>query len=288
MIEYRESNPAVWAGFEAPEGHELVWKVVRPDGRTFGDFRWPFKGVVKASARAIEKDNTGPCPSRAGDGLCLAKTWAGAASGGIPAVTGLAIAYRKADVLGSSADKLRVKACHVLGVLDLQRLIRERRAEKANLSGANLSRADLSGANLPGANLSWVSLSRAHLPGANLLGAKLYGAGLSRADLSGANLSRADLSRANLSGADLSRANLSGADLSGADLSETNLFGANPSGADPGARFCGGTGTAAPRGGTQRSVTPAGVGFGGVLALFTPCVAFENSSLTGTGRPASR
>ena len=78
----------------------------------------------------------------------------------------------------------------------------------ANLSGANLSRADLSGANLSGANLSRADLSWANLSRADL----------SWADLSGANLSRADLSWANLSWADLSGANLSGADLSGADL----------------------------------------------------------------------
>ena len=81
--------------------------------------------------------------------------------------------------------------------------------KRANLSGANLFRANLFRANLSGADLS-----RANLSGANLSGADLF-----RADLSGANLSGADLSRANLSGADLSRADLSGADLSGADLS---------------------------------------------------------------------
>ena len=50
--------------------------------------------------------------------------------------------------------------------------------EKANLSGADLSRADLSGADLSRANL--------------------FGANLSRANLSRANLSRANLSRADL------------------------------------------------------------------------------------------
>jgi hypothetical protein len=58
-------------------------------------------------------------------------------------------------------------------------------------------------ANLSGADLSWANLSRADLSGANLSGANL-----SRADLSGANLSRADLSWANLSRANLSRADL--------------------------------------------------------------------------------
>ena len=53
---------------------------------------------------------------------------------------------------------------------------------KADLSGADLSRADLSGADLSRANLSGADLSRANL---------------SRADLSWADLSRANLSRAN-------------------------------------------------------------------------------------------
>ncbi len=66
-------------------------------------------------------------------------------------------------------------------------------------------RADLSVANLSGADLSGAVLSKANLSGA---------------DLSWANLSGAVLSKANLSGADLSWANLSGANLSGANLSE--------------------------------------------------------------------
>ncbi len=83
----------------------------------------------------------------------------------------------------------------------------EPEGERANLSEANLSRADLSEANLSRANLS-------------------------RADLSGANLSRADLSRADLSGANLSGANLSEADLYWADLSWANLSEAYLSEAD--------------------------------------------------------
>jgi hypothetical protein len=54
---------------------------------------------------------------------------------------------------------------------------------------------------------------RANLRSANLSGANLSGADLRSANLSGANLRGADLSGANLSGA-----NLRGADLSGADL----------------------------------------------------------------------
>ena len=60
---------------------------------------------------------------------------------------------------------------------------------------------------------------RANLSGADLSGADLRSADLSGANLSGADLRRADLSGANLSGADLRRADLSGANLSGANLS---------------------------------------------------------------------
>jgi hypothetical protein len=99
--------------------------------------------------------------------------------------------------------------------------------KRANLSGADLSGANLSWADLSGADLSGANLSGAHLSGANLSGANLFGAHLSRANLSGANLSRADLSGANLSRANLSRADLFGANLSRADLSGADLFGAN-------------------------------------------------------------
>ncbi len=107
---------------------------------------------------------------------------------------------------------------------------------RANLYGANLYGADLSMANLYGANLYGANLSRANLHGANLYGANLYGADLSRANLHGANLSRAnlygaDLSMADLYGANLYGANLSRANLHGANLSRANLYGADLSGA---------------------------------------------------------
>ena len=102
----------------------------------------------------------------------------------------------------------------------------------ANLGGAYLSGADLSRADLGGANLSGAFLGGADLNGADLSGANLHGAYLSRADLRGANLSGADLSGANLSGADLGGANLSGANLGGADLSRADLSGANLRGAN--------------------------------------------------------
>ena len=91
---------------------------------------------------------------------------------------------------------------------------------KANLSGANLSnaslaRADLHGADLSNANLSGINAKNADLGSANLTGANLTGADLSNADLSISNLSGADLEKALLVGTDLRAANLTQANLSG-------------------------------------------------------------------------
>ncbi|EGP9802861.1 pentapeptide repeat-containing protein [Listeria monocytogenes] len=94
-----------------------------------------------------------------------------------------------------------------------EKWLRDGYGERANLSYADLRRADLSGANLSYADLRRADLSGANLRGANLSYANLSYADLRRADLSGANLRRANLRGANLSGANLRRANLSGADL---------------------------------------------------------------------------
>ena len=105
-----------------------------------------------------------------------------------------------------------------------------------DLSGANLFRADLFMANLSGADLFMANLSGADLFMADLSGADLRGADLfmpeletylRAADLYGANLSGANLSGANLSEANLSEANLSEANLSEADLKRSQVIGTN-------------------------------------------------------------
>jgi hypothetical protein len=138
---------------------------------------------------------------------------------------------------------------------------------RANLSGADLSRANLSGAYLSGADLS-----RANLSWAKLSGADLSRANLSRAKLSGAKLSGADLSGADLSGADLSWANLSEANLSWANLSEANLSRANLFGAGlPHFQICPEEGDFI----AWKKVT------GGVLKILVPAEAKRTSSLVG-------
>jgi len=72
-----------------------------------------------------------------------------------------------------------------------------------------------------------IDLSGADLSGAQLYSAKLAGANLVEANLSGAMLIQADLSKAGLIGADLSRAELAYSDLRDAILFDTNLTDAN-------------------------------------------------------------
>ena len=108
---------------------------------------------------------------------------------------------------------------------------------KANLTGADLSYANLSGANLRGAYLIGANLISANLRGAYLIGANLIGANLRGAYLIGANLRGAYLTGAYLTGAYLRNADLRCADLSYTDLSYTDLAGvdlrnANLSGAN--------------------------------------------------------
>ena len=101
-----------------------------------------------------------------------------------------------------------------------------------NLSGADLSDANLKYANLGNTNLRCADLSDADLRGADLGNTNLRHADLRRADLRSAALGGAALGGADLRGADLRGANLSDADLGRSDLSGANLSDADLSGAD--------------------------------------------------------
>jgi hypothetical protein len=113
-----------------------------------------------------------------------------------------------------------------------------------NLTGANLSRADMESAVMPGAAASFVDFHRADLEAADLTyselaASDLKSAVLAAADLRDADLTRADLQGANLSGARLGasslvEANLRGADFEGTDLSGADLFGAEVDSSFPG------------------------------------------------------
>lgn len=100
---------------------------------------------------------------------------------------------------------------------------------RMDLQGMTLVRADLSGSNLSTANLTQTLLREANLQGANLTGAELV-----ETDLSGANLSQAVLVRANLEGVNFAGADLQGSYFDGANLSEVNFSGADLRGASLG------------------------------------------------------
>jgi hypothetical protein len=211
--QYRDLLPVIVMRERAvmPDGFD-TWgiKSVRPDLRTHEGYQWTFPGSV-AVATNPDPSNRDACPRRVstGDGLCVAWSWRGMASGGIPARTLLLVAYRSAEVLGrdGAAGKLRTRSVAVVALVDGERLLREA-GSGANLTCANLTRAYLTRA----------YLTYAVLTGADLTDADLTGANLTRAVLTGAVLTGADLTGADLTGANLTRANLTGAVLTGADL----------------------------------------------------------------------
>lgn len=121
-------------------------------------------------------------------------------------------------------------------------ILKRARLKVVDLSGANLSQAQLQQAvlnvsRLSGANLSQAQLQQAQLNVTNLIQAVLVGANLHQASLIRAELLRADLSnttliQANLQEADLREARLRWARLNKTNLSQCNLRNSNLSGSD--------------------------------------------------------
>ena len=145
----------------------LAFRSVHYDFRSRNGFQWPFPGQTAEAVGPFDPDNMTGCPSYDGDGICLATTAAGAASGGIPMHTVLVCEYDEADVLGQgqNGEKIRVRKAEVLSVDDFPAILRgvTRHADplptKANLSGAYLRSADLSDAYLSRAYLRSAYLS---------------------------------------------------------------------------------------------------------------------------------
>ena len=198
---YRNPLDIVSEGYTLPDGYDS-WgvKSVDFDGATRHGFVWPEPG--KETERLDLLDHNSSCPKQQGDGLCVATTWAGMASGGYRAFCLLLVAYRSAEARGNEAGKIRVPQVAVVARINGERKARE-----------SFCNADLRGAYLRGANLRGADLYGANLDGADLRGANLYGADLRGADLRGANLYGADLRGANLRGANLREADLRGANL---------------------------------------------------------------------------
>ena len=155
------------------------FRAVHPDFRSRNGYVWPFPGQTARASGPFSAANNRGCPSYDGDGICLATTAQGAASGGIPLITVLVCSYRPVDLLGSESggSKIRVRSAEVLSVHDFPATLRigsgaagsDRLPSKSDLSGANLRYANLRGADLYGADLYG-----ADLYGANLSGAVVY------------------------------------------------------------------------------------------------------------------
>ena len=109
MTDYRDLLPVVveTSGAQMPDGFNL-WgiKTTLPDLTTTHGFRWASPGGMNVSNEHLERGNGGACPRVPGDGLCVATTWRGMASGGIPARTLLLVAYRAADAAGMEENEV--------------------------------------------------------------------------------------------------------------------------------------------------------------------------------------
>jgi hypothetical protein len=119
---------------------------------------------------------------------------------------------------------------------DLERLLTYEDLTGLDLSGADLREWGFEGAELYDINLRGADLRDADLRDANLTDADLSGANLTDANLTGANLERAIAKRVDLRGADLREAdlrdaNLAYADFLGADFTDSDLTDANLNGA---------------------------------------------------------
>jgi len=105
--------------------------------------------------------------------------------------------------------------------------LRDSNGEKAQLLKADLRAADLSKANLRQASLHKVNLSGAKLAGTGLSEADLSEANLADCDLEGAFLFRAELTETNFTNANLYQVNFAGAWLTRANFQGANLCEAN-------------------------------------------------------------
>jgi uncharacterized protein YjbI with pentapeptide repeats len=133
-----------------------------------------------------------------------------------------------ADLNGANLRGAELLESNLTGANLVQTDLTNAALSDTDLTGAFLIGTDLTGANLSGANLTGVSvrLGGSQIPRAgplNLTGADLTRANLTDADLTGADLTGANLTGTNLTSADLTGANLTGTNLTGADLTGANL-----------------------------------------------------------------
>ena len=138
----------------------LALKAVNPDFTTRNGFQWAFPGhwTIDPAATGIYTSNI--CPTKAGDGLSVARTMRGMADGGYTPHTLLIVGFNKADLLVEDQNKQKVRKAKTLTIVDGLKYIRLF-GTNVDLSGANLSEANLRRAGLFGADLRRANLSEA-------------------------------------------------------------------------------------------------------------------------------
>jgi uncharacterized protein YjbI with pentapeptide repeats len=194
MTDYKPFLNVVLDNTEFDQGQlkHVALKAVNPDFTTRNGFQWAFPDRWTRDPADTGNYSPNLCPTKPGDGLSVAKTVAGMASGGYSPVTVLIVGFSEADLLQEADNKIKIRKAKTLAVVDGLKLIRNH-GKEAYLARANLARAYLGGAYLEGANLEGANLARANLARAYLGGAYLEGANLEGANLEGANLARAYL-----------------------------------------------------------------------------------------------
>jgi hypothetical protein len=191
-----------------PDGYQgelaVGWKITHTDGTTGRDastrpvYFWglvgPHQPAVLHVADNWDDDHGGSCPSRPGDGLCVATHIRNVTSGGVALSNciGHVLVYPADLARSNEAGKLRSPWVVQVESFDVLHVLR---------FCANLRGADLCGADLRGADLCGVDLCDADLRGANLRGADLCDVDLCDVDLRDADLCDANLRDANLRGA---------------------------------------------------------------------------------------
>lgn len=125
------------------------------------------------------------------------------------------------DLTGADLSYAELVGCNLRGT----------RLERADLTGALLNDANLVDCELVGADLAGTDLSNSHLMGVGLVRAKAHEAIFYGTHCAGASFNGTDLSGADFRAADLTNTRFPAADLSDADLATAVLVGADLTGA---------------------------------------------------------
>jgi len=142
---------------------------------------------------------------------------------------------RAVDLSGFNLTGLNLSGADVRSTKMTGAVLRNADLAGTQLEGSDLSGVTSSGnSGIPASLPSGVKMANGYLvgPGANLWGANLAAADLSGVNLWKANLANAILANSTLRGSNLAAANLTNTDLSGADLRFSNMKGAVLTGAN--------------------------------------------------------